>query len=131
MEAGLAWGGMWGGWPGMGGMWDDWPGMGPGWDPGWGPGWMPEMDWLGLLYGLLHELGILPLPAGEPPQLEAVTLDWSTGTIHWTVTGDASQISHFIVDAVLIRPDLEAPIVQSIHARSRWLQTSAFCRRPI
>jgi hypothetical protein len=112
-----------GGWPGMGGW--GWPdmggGWGPGWDPGWGPGWTPDLGWLGLLYGLLHDLGVLPhgvlpLPAGAPPQLEAVTLDWGTHTIHWTVTGDPSQISHFVVDVVLIRPDLDVPIVQSIHA---------------
>jgi hypothetical protein len=92
----------------------------PGWDPGWGPGWVPGPSWLDLLlYGLLDELGVLPDwvipdPVGEPPQLEEVQYNVGTHTVHWTVTGDESQIDHFVVDIVLIRPDLGAPIVQSI-----------------
>ncbi|MCU0735581.1 MAG: hypothetical protein MUF20_08655 [Methylotetracoccus sp.] len=108
------------GWaPGWGPGWH--PGWGPGLDPGWGPGWIPGPSWLDLLLlGLLDELDVLPDwvlpdwvipdPVGEPPQLEEVTVDRMTGTIHWTVTGDEAQIDHFTVDVVRVRPDLDVPL---------------------
>jgi hypothetical protein len=105
------------GWLPGGGWLPDW---GPAWDGGWGPGWDPGPNWLDLLMlGLLDELGVLPDwvipdPVGEPPQLEQVTVELATQTIHWTVTGDESQIDHFTIDRVLIRPDLEVPIVESL-----------------
>ena len=64
------------------------------------------MDVLNDAHDLLDELGVLPDwvipdPVGEPPQLEQVTVDLATQTIHWTVTGDESQIDHFTIDRVL------------------------------
>jgi hypothetical protein len=105
------------GWAPGGGWLPDW---GPGWDDGWGPGWNPGPSWQDLLLlGLLDQLGVLPDwvipdPVGEPPQLEQVNVDMTTQTIHWTVTGDQSQVDHFTVDRVLIRPDQVVPIVETI-----------------
>jgi hypothetical protein len=131
--------------PGMGwGM--DW-GWGPdwnmgGWDPGWGPGWLPGpapglslSDLLAL--ALLHDLGLLPDaiipdPVGEPPQLEEVTFDFAAHTVNWAVTGDESQIDHFAVDLVRIRPDLDVPFVEvmagplTVAADQRSLDLMAF-----
>ena len=96
------------------------PEWGPGWDDGWGPGGNPGPSWQDLLLlGLLDQLGVLPDwvipdPVGQPPQLEQVTLNMTTQTIHWTVTGDESQIDHFTIDRVLIRPDQVVPIVESL-----------------
>jgi hypothetical protein len=71
------------------------------------------------MLGLLEHLGVLPDwvipdPVGEPPQLETVQVDYATHTIHWTVTGNASQVDHFLIDHVLLRPDLAVPIVEAI-----------------
>jgi hypothetical protein len=103
------------GWgPGWGPGWD--PGWGPGLDPGWGPGWIPGPSPLDLIVaGILEELGLLPdwvipPPVGAPPQLEQVDLDLSTQTVSWIVTGDETQIDHFIVQRQRLLPDLDVPL---------------------
>ncbi len=113
------------GWQPGGGWLPDWGPGGwgpPGWDPGWGPGWTPGDGWLDLLlYGLLDHLGVLPDwvipdPVGEPPQVENVVVNWFTFNIEWTVIGDTSQIDHFLVEMVQVRPDLEVPYGTALSA---------------
>lgn len=70
------------------------------------------------MMGILEELGLLPdwvvpPPVGLPPQVEEVTVNTATNAFEWIVTGNASQIDHFVADIILIRPDLPVPFVES------------------
>jgi hypothetical protein len=92
--------------------WPDWPG----WDPGWGP----EPSLLDLVFGWLFDQ--IPLPPGfDPPPVgdafqvddTAITAGWRAGddfTVEWTVAGDASEIDHFVVELLPVRPDQDPPI---------------------
>lgn len=107
------------GWgPGWGPPWGAPPP--PWWDPGWGPGFESGPSWLDLiLLGLLDHFGLLPdwvipHPVGEPPQLERVWIDYAAGTVNWEVTGNTAQIQHFVIDRVLVRPDLDVPLVSVV-----------------
>lgn len=103
------------GWLPGGGWLPDW---GSGWNDGWGPGYDHGPSWLDMfLFGLFNSHdhlpdGVIPDPVGTPPQLEHVNVDYVAQNIQWSVTGDESQIDHFVIDRVLIRPDLDVPIVE-------------------
>lgn len=98
-----------------------WPLPPDGWLPdGWLPdGWPPDAlppDWLPWPPdGWPDGGGNTPQPAFPPFQIETVRITdgWQTGgpfTVQWTVSGDESQIDHYEVAMVQIRPSDPQPI---------------------
>lgn len=101
------------------------PGNGLGYDPGWGPGYYQSYgpgygpgwtnNWLGLLLANLAGQQqvlpnwVLPQPVGVPPQLVGVELNIAHDSIDWNVTGDATQVDHFAIELVRLRPELDVP----------------------
>lgn len=79
--------------------------------------WEPAPSWLDVLLGLFEYFGLLPDglipdPVGEPFQV--VNVRYEADVVSWEVTGDTSDLDHFVIELLAVRPHQETDVFESV-----------------